>query len=63
MKKLILAMFLFAGAVSVHAASPFQQDKTKHKKMSSDSTHKASNKSDSTMHHHKMKKDSATIKH
>ncbi|MEO5594780.1 MAG: hypothetical protein ABIR15_06525 [Chitinophagaceae bacterium] len=58
MKKLILGMFLLAGAASLHA-----QDSTKHKmqhkKMQGDSTmHKM--KSDSTMHHKagKMKKDS-----
>ncbi|MEP7279445.1 MAG: hypothetical protein ABI813_12425 [Bacteroidota bacterium] len=56
MKKLILAIFLLAGAATVHAASPFQQDTTKHhkmqhKKMQSDSTHhkmKSKMKKDST---------------
>jgi Ni/Co efflux regulator RcnB len=61
MKKIILAVFFIAGAASLHA-----QDSTKHKmqhkKMSSDSTHKTWNKSDTSMHHKmkggKMKKDS-----
>jgi hypothetical protein len=60
MKKIILAVFLLAGAASLHAASPFQQDTTKHKmehkKMSSDTAmHKSWNKSDTSMHHNKMK--------
>jgi len=62
MKKIILAVFLIAGAASLHA-----QDSTKHKmqhkKMSADSTHKSWNKSDTSMHHKmksgKMKKDSS----
>jgi hypothetical protein len=61
MKKIILAVFLIAGAASLHA-----QDSTKHKmqhkKMASDSMHKTWNKSDTSMHHKmksgKMKKDS-----
>lgn len=62
MKKIILAVFLLAGAATLHA-----QDSTKHKmehkKMSSDSSHKTWNKSDTSMHHKmkmgKMKKDSS----
>jgi len=62
MKKIILAVFLIAGAASLHA-----QDSTKHKmqhkKMSVDSTHKSMSKSDTSMHHKmkssKMKKDSS----
>ena len=52
MKKIILAVFLIAGAaVSVNA-----QDSTKHhKKMASDTSHKSWNKSDTSMHHNKMK--------
>jgi Ni/Co efflux regulator RcnB len=61
MKKIILAVFLIAGAATLHA-----QDSTKHKmqhkKMSGDTTHKTWNKSDTSMHHKmkagKMKKDS-----
>ncbi len=56
MKKIILAVFLMAGAASLHAASPFQQDTTKHKmhkKMPSDtSTHKMKGK---------MKKDTTSV--
>jgi hypothetical protein len=69
MKKILLAACLLVGAASLHAASPFQQDTTmhkkmQHKKMSSDtSMHKTWNKSDSSMHHKakggKMKKDSS----
>lgn len=48
MKKIILAVFLIAGAACLHA-----QDTTKHKMMKK--------KADTSMHHksmHKMKKDS-----
>jgi len=50
MKKIILAVFLIAGAATLHA-----QDTTKHKMMKKKST------SDTSMHHKKtgkMKKDS-----
>jgi len=46
MKKIILAVFLMAGAASLQAASPFQQDTSKHK------MHK---KTTTDTSHHKMK--------
>ena len=54
MKKIILAVFLIAGAASLHAQDS-SKHKMQHKKMSSDSSHKSWNKSDTSMHHNKMK--------
>jgi hypothetical protein len=55
MKQIILAVCLIAGAATLHATTPFQQDTTMHKKsmhnrkMSSDSMNKKSwNKSDTS---------------